>query len=96
LRSDGSARVRGPASLPRRALVAGLAWAVAAAWVTARPAAAQQKVSKQEAKYQDRPKGQQRCAICVNFQPPDQCRFVQGPISKTGWCQFFAAKENAR
>jgi hypothetical protein len=95
LRNDASAPARGPASLPRRALVAGLAWTVAASWAPAHPAAAQQKVSKQEAKYQDRPKGQQRCEICVNFHPPDQCRFVQGPISKTGWCQFFAARENA-
>lgn len=69
--------------------------AAAAAFVVGRRAAAQQKASKQEAKYQDQPKGQQRCDICVNFQPPDQCRFVSGTISKTGWCQFFAAKENA-
>lgn len=58
-------------------------------------AAAPPKVSKAAAKYQDHPKGEQRCAICVNFQPPGQCRFVQGSIAKTGWCQFFAAKENA-
>jgi hypothetical protein len=48
-----------------------------------------------EAKYQDQPKGQQRCDICINFQPPDQCRFVAGTFAPKGWCQFFAAKENA-
>lgn len=67
----------------------------AAAFAGTRRAAAQQKASKEEAKYQDHPKGQQRCEICVNFQLPDQCRFVAGTISRTGWCQFFAAKENA-
>jgi hypothetical protein len=83
--------------LSRRAALGHLARAAAAAAAVAaaRPAAAQQKASKQEAKYQDQPKGQQRCEICINFQPPDQCRFVDGAISKTGWCQFFAAKENA-
>ncbi len=29
---------------------------------------AQAKVSKTNAKYQDQPKGQQRCDICINFQ----------------------------
>jgi hypothetical protein len=58
--------------------------------------AQQQKVSKAEAKYQEQPKGPQRCEICVNFRPPDQCQFVEGPISKHGWCQFFAAREGAQ
>lgn len=59
-------------------------------------ATAQKKVSQAEAKYQDHPKGEQRCDICINFEPPNQCRFVVGPISRQGWCQFFAARENAR
>lgn len=58
-------------------------------------AAAQQKVSQAEAKYQTHPKGEQRCSICINLQPPDQCRFVVGPIAPQGWCQFFAGRENA-
>ena len=60
-----------------------------------RSAAAQQKVSQADAKYQDQPKGQQRCEICLQFQPPNACRIVEGPISPKGWCQYFAAKENA-
>lgn len=59
-------------------------------------AGAEQKVSQANAKYQDTPKGEQRCDICINFEPPNQCRFVVGPISRQGWCQFFAARENAR
>lgn len=59
------------------------------------PAVAQQKVSKADATYQDHPQGQQRCGICLQFQPPGSCQLVAGPISPNGWCQFFAAKENA-
>ncbi|HJS86671.1 MAG TPA: hypothetical protein VJ779_14530 [Acetobacteraceae bacterium] len=60
-----------------------------------RDAAAQEKVNKAQAKYQDHPNGPQRCEICLNFQPPDQCRFVAGQINPKGWCQFFAARDNA-
>jgi hypothetical protein len=59
-------------------------------------AAAQQKVSQTDAKYQDHPNGQQRCGICLQFRPPTSCNLVQGEISPQGWCQFFAARENAR
>lgn len=55
-------------------------------------AGAQQKISQAAAKYQDQPKGQQSCAVCVNFQPPNACKFVQGTISPSGWCLLFAAK----
>jgi hypothetical protein len=78
-------------------LLRGAALAVgAAATVRAsRTAVAQQKVSHADALYQDQPKGQQRCEICLNFQSPNGCGFVQSPISPKGWCQYFAAKENA-
>jgi hypothetical protein len=80
--------------ISRRTLIQGavLAGAALTPW---RQPAAQQKILKQAAKYQDQPKGQQRCEICVNFQPPNQCRMVQGRIAKNGWCQLFAARENA-
>lgn len=55
-------------------------------------AGAQQKLSQAVAKYQDQPKGQQSCAVCANFQPPNACKFVQGTISPNGWCQLYAAK----
>ena len=53
------------------------------------------KISHAEAQYQQQPKGQQRCDICLQFQPPNKCRIVKSPIAAKGWCQFFAAKENA-
>jgi hypothetical protein len=53
---------------------------------------AQQKMSKSDAKYQDKPQGNQRCDLCRFFQAPNQCQVVQGDISPSGWCTLFAAK----
>ena len=89
--------MRDAETISRRALLGGAALAVGAAatiGVSSR-AAAQQKVSQADAKYQDQPQGQQRCEICLNFQLPNACHFVESPISPKGWCQYFAAKENA-
>ena len=89
--------MRDAETISRRALLGGAALAVGAAATigASRRAAAQQKVSRADAKYQDQPKGQQRCEICLNFQPSNACQFVESPISPKGWCQYFAAKENA-
>jgi hypothetical protein len=85
-------------AVSRRVLLGGTASALSAAVCCAIPrdSAAQEKVSKTDARYQTQPKGQQRCEICLNFQPPSQCRFVEGRISPEGWCRFFAAKDNAQ
>jgi hypothetical protein len=89
--------MRDAETISRRALLGGAALAVGATATirTSTRAAAQQKVSQADAKYQDQPQGQQRCEICLNFQPPNACQFVESPISPKGWCQYFAAKENA-
>jgi len=80
--------------MSRRSLLAtGLAFAAIAS--PSREAAAQQKITKQAAKYQYAPKGQQRCEICLQFMKPNQCKIVEGPVSPRGWCQYFAARENA-
>ena len=83
-----------PQRISRRVALAGtaLAFGAAAAGVAVTRAAAQQKISQADAKYQSTPKGQQSCAVCVNFQPPNACKFVQGTISPSGWCQLFAPK----
>jgi hypothetical protein len=54
-----------------------------------------EKISHADALYQMAPKGQQRCAICLQFAPPGRCKIVRSPIYPTGWCQYFAARENA-
>jgi hypothetical protein len=86
--------MRDAETISRRALLGGAALAVGVAATSISPAA-EQKVSQADAKYQDQPKGQQRCEICLQFQPPNACRIVEGPIGPKGWCQYFAAKENA-
>jgi len=80
--------------ISRRAVLAGtgLALGAAAAATAVSPAAAQQKISQADAKYQGTPKGDQRCDRCVNFQPPKACKFVEGEISPSGWCQLFSQK----
>ncbi len=89
--------MRDAASLSRRVVLRGAALAIGgAAAGLAAGAAAQEKISQAEAKYQTHPNGQQRCEICLQFLPPGQCQIVQGPINPKGWCQFFAARENAR
>jgi len=83
--------------MSRRALLAGSVGVAAGVAAGARTAAAQaqEKIKKTEALYQDHPRGQQRCEICLQFLPPNQCQLVEGMITAKGYCQFFAAKENA-
>ena len=53
-------------------------------------AAAAEKMSKQEAEYQDSPKDIRMCATCTLFVPPHSCKVVEGDISRYGWCKAFA------
>jgi hypothetical protein len=80
--------------ISRRVMLTGTALALGAAATAAAvsQAAAQQKISQADAQYQATPKGAQRCDGCVNFQAPNACKFVQGDISPSGWCQLFAPK----
>lgn len=50
------------------------------------------KLSKMQAKYQDKPKGKQECAVCANFVAPNACNLVEGKISPSGWCTLFTPK----
>jgi hypothetical protein len=46
-----------------------------------------EKLSKAEVKYQDQPKGTQKCSNCMNFNSAKKtCNRVEGPISPDGWC----------
>ncbi len=89
--------------ISRRALLeTTLTIAAAVSGRLAVPARAQEAVSESEkithadAHYQLVPKGQQRCEICLQFEPPGRRKIVQSPIYRKGWCQYFAARENAR
>ncbi len=88
------------ASVSRRSLLEGAAVVGALTAVARAPRAKAevseaQKISHADAKYQSTPNGQQRCEICIQFEPPDHCKIVRNPISPTGWCQYFAGRENA-
>jgi hypothetical protein len=80
--------------ISRRLVLAGtvLALGTTAAATAFRQAVAQVKIDQAVAKYQKTPKGDQRCDRCANFQPPNACKFVQGDISLSGWCQLFVPK----
>jgi len=80
--------------ISRRVALSGAALAFGAATIaTVVPqAAAQQKIGQADATYQGTPKGDQHCGGCINFQPPNACKFVQGDISPNGWCQLFTPK----
>jgi hypothetical protein len=71
-----------------RAVFTGLAAVMTTA--SSLPARAQQKMTKQEAEYQDSPKDIRMCATCTLFEPPHACKVVDGDISPDGWCKAFA------
>jgi hypothetical protein len=52
-------------------------------------AGAQQKMTQQEAHYQNRPNDWQSCAACTLFVRPASCKIVSGEISADGWCKAF-------
>jgi hypothetical protein len=53
--------------------------------------AAQAKIAKVVANYQDHPHGQQRCEACAYYLPPVACQLVRGEVSPNGWCSQFQA-----
>ena len=80
--------------ISRRVVLTGTALALGAvaAATAVSQAIAQVKISQATANYQNTPKGDQRCDRCVNFRPPNACKFVQGDISPNGWRQLFVKK----
>jgi len=75
--------------LSRRSLLQGAAAAAGILGAAPTPATAQPKISKVAVNYQDHPDGDKRCEKCVQFQPPDGCKVVEGTISPQGSCRIF-------
>jgi hypothetical protein len=75
-------------------VAAGAAGAVSgvAAMVGTTPALAA-KVSQKSVRYQDTPKGEQRCDNCALFEAPSSCKTVEGPVAPEGWCMVYAKKQ---
>lgn len=57
----------------------------------ARAMSEEKKASKVEAKYQDKPKGGQKCVNCTMWREPNKCTAVAGTISPNGWCAWYEA-----
>lgn len=57
------------------------------------PAAAANKVKKEAVQYQEQAKGDQKCGLCLHFQPEsNSCKLVEGQISPDGWCILWTKK----
>ncbi|HEV3153964.1 MAG TPA: high-potential iron-sulfur protein [Candidatus Baltobacteraceae bacterium] len=69
-----------------------------AAAFAATTAVADAKSSKAALKYQDHPKGSQKCEGCKFYVPGKttlargSCKIVSGSISPNGWCVAYAKK----
>jgi hypothetical protein len=61
----------------------------AALTLAATHARAQRKATKQEAEYQDTPKGILMCGTCTLFEPPNACKVMEGEVKVEGWCNLF-------
>jgi hypothetical protein len=72
------------------ALVAGAS--LTASIIPSRDALAQQKVSKETAKYQDKPSADKQCSNCAQFIPNNGCKIVEGTISPQGYCILWQKK----
>jgi hypothetical protein len=80
--------------ISRRVVLTGsvIALGVAATTAAVTQAAAQAKASQKDAQYQDKPKDGHQCDGCIQFQPPNACKVIEGNISPAGWCALFTAK----
>ncbi len=52
-------------------------------------AAASDKMTRQQAEYQDSPSGLYSCGMCTQFEAPKSCKVVEGDVSSDGWCRAF-------
>jgi hypothetical protein len=73
----------------RRAWMQGALGCAAALTLRTRAAHAQPKMTKQQAEYQDQPKGILMCGTCTLFIPPAACKVVEGEVKREGWCNAF-------
>jgi hypothetical protein len=48
------------------------------------------KMTRQQAQYQDTPSGIYSCATCSLFERPKSCKVVDGEVNEDGWCKAFA------
>jgi hypothetical protein len=77
----------------RTALMVGCGLLVPITLFSASATAAENRVPKASVKYQNQPKGKQKCGTCMNFIAATKtCKRVEGPINPDGWCILWAKK----
>jgi hypothetical protein len=88
----------------RMAIATGCALCVPAAFAaedtskSTKPAPAEsasqvKKTPQAAVQYQPKPKGEQKCALCLHFiSESNTCKVVEGKISPDGWCTLWAKK----
>jgi hypothetical protein len=83
-----------PAGRSRRKLIGAALKAISAGflWRMA-PTQASEKMTRQQAEYQDKPNGIYSCALCTLFEKPNTCKVVAGEVSPDGWCKAFAMSD---
>ena len=75
----------------RRRVIRAIATAIpAAVLIRTSRTEASEKMTRQQAEYQDRPDGIYSCGMCTLFEKPNACKVVEGDISIDGWCKAFA------
>ena len=52
-------------------------------------AAAAAKMPQKAVDYQTHPKAGHGCNTCKDFQPPQGCKTVEGPVQASGWCNKY-------
>jgi hypothetical protein len=80
-----------PLDESRRALMRVVASAASAALMfRMSQAGASDKMTRQQAQYQDTPNGIYSCGLCTLFERPNACKVVEGEVSRDGRCKAFA------
>lgn len=74
----------------RREVIGTIAGGVSAGMLFRTPTRASDKMTRQQAQYQDMPNGIYSCGLCTLFEAPNACKVVEGEVSKDGWCKAFA------
>ena len=84
-------RERGTGS-SRRAVLQGGLTVLATGLAAHVQAQAPQKLAQKVVQSRPTPKNGQMCSNCVNFEAPNACKLVEGPIAPSGWCIAFGPK----
>jgi hypothetical protein len=78
--------------LNRRSVLVSLIGSAPFIALSPRGAKAGPKVAQSAAHYRPAPNDGRACAGCYLFVAPNQCKFLAGEISPSGWCRLWKAR----